>query len=64
MPAYTLIEMTTEDLRAVCASIRSIGAVGRAAPAAQLPSETPKTPFFNLVPQQPEQLLSTTTAQQ
>lgn len=54
MPAYILRTMTDTDLQSVYLFIRSLGAAGSDVPASLPPGEKPKTPYINVVPQNPE----------
>jgi mono/diheme cytochrome c family protein len=51
MPWFNLREMTDEDLKAVYAYVRSLGAAGVAAPAYVAPGGKVSTPYFVFVPQ-------------
>jgi len=51
MPWFNLREMTDEDLKAVYAFVRSLGAAGVAAPAYVAPGGKVTTPYFVFVPQ-------------
>jgi len=51
MPWFNLREMTDEDLKAVYAFVRSLGAAGVAAPAYVAPGGKVNTPYFLFVPQ-------------
>ena len=51
MPWFNLREMTDEDLKAVYAFVRSLGAAGVAAPAYVAPGGKVSTPYFVFVPQ-------------
>jgi len=51
MPWFNLREMTDEDLKAVYAFVRSLGAAGVAAPAYVAPGGKVNTPYFVFVPQ-------------
>ena len=51
MPWFNLREMTDEDLKAVYAYVRSLGASGNPAPAYVAPGGKVGTPYFVFVPQ-------------
>jgi mono/diheme cytochrome c family protein len=51
MPWFNVREMTDEDLKAVYAYVRSLGAPGVAAPAYVAPGGKVSTPYFVFVPQ-------------
>lgn len=50
MPTPSLRAMRDDDLRAIYRYIRSLGAVGEAAPAYVPPGRTVRTPYFDFVP--------------
>ena len=51
MPWYNLKAMTDDDLKAIYAFVRSLGAAGIAAPAYVAPGGKVSTPYFVFVPQ-------------
>lgn len=51
MPWFSLAKMTDDDLKAVYAFVRSLGAPGVAAPAYVAPGGKVSTPYFVFVPQ-------------
>jgi mono/diheme cytochrome c family protein len=55
MPSYTLQLMGEDDLRAIYAYVRSLGAPGPAAPAYVPPGGTVSTPYFVMVPREDAQ---------
>jgi len=50
MPWFSLRDMTDQDLRAIYAFVRSLGAKGQAAPAYAPPGVQVSTPYFDFVP--------------
>jgi mono/diheme cytochrome c family protein len=51
MPWFNLREMTDQDLKAIYAYVRSLGAAGETAPAYVAPGGRVTTPYFVFVPQ-------------
>lgn len=60
MPWFNLAKMTDDDLKAVYAFVRSLGAPGVAAPAYVAPGGKVSTPYFVFVPQVDQKAASLT----
>src|SRR5262249_59224006 len=53
MPWFNLNRMSSQDLRAFYAFVKSLGPAGRPAPASVAPDTEPKTPYIVFLPQAP-----------
>jgi cytochrome c553 len=62
MPWMNLHAMSDQDLRAIYAYLRSLGAKGEPVPTFVPPGEEPNTPFLLLVPQGPGMAIPTSTS--